>query len=78
MASNPLATILRSGSGAQGGTAGVNSLLSKGGFSQTLSNLKSAVWNEDAWNAYPSTTGGYVAGGIEGVASPLPPLAPPA
>jgi hypothetical protein len=66
---NPLATILRTGSGAQGGTAGVNSLLSKGGFSQTLSNLKSAVWNQDAWNAYPSTAGGYVAGGIEGAAS---------
>jgi hypothetical protein len=66
---NPLAMILRGGSSTQGGTAGANSLFSKGGFSQTLSNLKSAVWNQDAWNAYPSTTGGYIAGGIEGVAS---------
>ncbi|HZT32767.1 MAG TPA: hypothetical protein VE999_01680 [Gemmataceae bacterium] len=48
---------------------GVNSLFSKGGFSQALSNLKGAVWNEDAWNAYPWTTGGVIAGGIEGVAS---------
>jgi ABC-type transporter Mla subunit MlaD len=68
-ASNPLAMIMRGGSGAQPGPGGVNSLFSKGGFSQTLSNLKNAVWNEDAWNAYPSTTGGYIAGGIEGVAS---------
>jgi hypothetical protein len=68
-ASNPLATILRGGAGPQTGTAGVNSLFSKGGFSQALSNLKGAVWNEDAWNAYPGTTGGVIAGGIEGVAS---------
>lgn len=68
-ASNPLATILRGGSGPQGATSGVNSLFSKGGFSQALSNLKGAVWNEDAWNAYPWTTGGVIAGGIEGVAN---------
>jgi hypothetical protein len=36
---NPLAVILRGDSSTQGGTAGANSLFSKGGFSQTLSNL---------------------------------------
>jgi ABC-type transporter Mla subunit MlaD len=67
--SNPLAAILRGGVGSQPPASGVNSLFSKGGFSQALSNLKGAVWNEDAWNRYPWTTGGVIAGGFEGVAS---------
>ncbi len=48
--------------------------LSKGVFNQkalkdALSNLKGSVWNEDAWNAYPWTTGGVMAGGIQAVAT---------
>ena len=44
-------------------------LFTKGGFTKALSNLKGAVWNQDAWDAYPSTTGGYIAGGVQGVAT---------
>jgi hypothetical protein len=66
---NPLATIMRGGTVNQptGGTP--TSIFSKGGFSSTLSNLKGMMWNQDAWDKYPWTTGGEIAGGIEGVAS---------
>jgi hypothetical protein len=55
--------------GGQGGK-----FLSKGVFSQkalkdALSNLKGSVWNEDAWNAYPWTTGGVLAGGAQAIAT---------
>ncbi len=55
--------------GGQGGK-----FVSKGVFNQkalkdALSNLKGSVWNEDAWNAYPWTTGGVIAGGIQGAAT---------
>jgi len=43
-------------------------LLSGGGLTNSLSNLKNAVWNQSAWDAYPWTTGGVIAGGIQGVA----------
>jgi len=67
---NPLAMILgSSGAGAKSGSSGIYSLFSKGGFSKSLSNLKDSVWNQNAWDAYPSTAGGYVAGGVQGVAT---------
>jgi hypothetical protein len=55
--------------GGQGGK-----FLSKGVFNQkalkdALSNLKGSVWNEDAWNAYPWTTGGVLAGGAQAIAT---------
>jgi hypothetical protein len=55
------------GSGSSG--TGKLGLFTKGGFTKALSNLKGAVWNQDAWEAYPSTTGGYIAGGIQGAAT---------
>jgi hypothetical protein len=67
---NPLSMILGGGStGAKGGTSSIYSLFSKGGLSKSLSSLKSSVWNQDAWDAYPSTTGGYLAGGLQGAAT---------
>jgi len=57
------------GSGSAGNASGgLYGMFSKEGFSKTLSNLKGTVWNQDAWNAYPSTFGGNLAGGIQGVA----------
>jgi len=67
---NPLSMILGGGgTAAKGGTSSIYSLFSKGGLSKSLSNLKSSVWNQDAWDAYPSTTGGYLAGGLQGAAT---------
>jgi hypothetical protein len=66
----PLAAIKGvTGSGSGGNASGgLYGMFSKEGFSKTLSNLKGTVWNQDAWNAYPSTFGGNLAGGIQGVA----------
>jgi len=67
---NPLSMILGGGgAAAKGGTSNIYSLFSKGGLSKSLSSLKSSVWNQDAWDAYPSTTGGYLAGGLQGAAT---------
>jgi len=66
---NPLSTIMRGGTVNQPAAGTPTSIFSKGGFSSTLSNLKGMVWNQDAWDKYPWTTGGEIAGGIEGVAS---------
>jgi len=59
---SPLGMIL--GSGSKGGTSGVYSMFSKGGFSKALSNLKGTFWNQDAWNASDSNFWG----GVQGVA----------
>jgi len=51
---------------AKGGPA---AMFSKDTFSKMLTNMKGAVWNQSAWDAYPSTTAGYLAGGLQGVAT---------
>src|SRR5579885_3089161 len=59
---NPLEMIL--GANQRGGTSGIYSMFTKEGFSKTLSNLKGAVWNQQAWDASDSSFWG----GVQGIA----------
>jgi hypothetical protein len=62
LSQHPLQAIM--GANAPGGTSGIYSLFTKGGFSKTLSNLKGTVWNQQAWEASDSNFWG----GIQGIA----------
>jgi len=57
------------GAGAKGQAPGLSGLFAPDGFSKTLSNLKSSVWNQKAWDADSGGAGGPVVGGIQGVAT---------